>query len=200
VDRSAHISSLRFASVHLVATLPTSTSAHPMSRHNFDRAHSTKLFATKIGMCAPGPNPTTFPFFFVKKYAELGESCFTHCHAFQANYSHGQAKPTNPVYWSGVPLEVRFLQILTQIVEISRKTLLQSFSHDVLDSARILGPKTATSVSFRRGLYGEIYTIVLRTVENNIQMHHGSFRCIAMTFLLAYGPLRRLSRESHTVC
>jgi hypothetical protein len=64
---------------------PTSTSAHPMSRHNFDRAHSTKLFATKICMCPPGPNPTPFISFFVKEYEELRESRFTHCHAFQPN-------------------------------------------------------------------------------------------------------------------
>ena len=42
-------------------------------------------------------------------------------------------------------------------------------------------------------------TIVLRTVENGIQMHHGSLRG-TMTFLLAHGPLCGLSRKSHTIC
>jgi len=61
------------------------------------------------------------------------------------DYSRGQAKPTNPVSRSGVHLGVRFFQILTQIVEMNRKTHLRSFSHDVLAVARILDQKTATS-------------------------------------------------------
>jgi len=46
----------------------TSTSAHPMSRHNFDHAPSTIFFATKIGVWPPGSNPIQLPFFLSRKY------------------------------------------------------------------------------------------------------------------------------------
>jgi hypothetical protein len=69
-----------------------------------------------------------------------------------------QAKPTNPVSWQEVHLGVRFFQILTEFVKINQKTHLQSFSHNVLRLAKILGPKTTSFCHGKPGLGSEIHT------------------------------------------
>ena len=63
---------------------PTSTSAHPMSQHNFDHAPSTIFFAIKIGVWSPGSNSVQLPFFPSRKYEELKDSCFSSHHASYA--------------------------------------------------------------------------------------------------------------------
>ena len=49
-----------------------------------------------------------------------------------ANYSRGQTKSTSLLSRQVVHLGPGFFQILTQIVEMNRKTHLRTFSHDVL--------------------------------------------------------------------
>ena len=118
-------------------------------------------------------------------------------------YSRGQAKPTNLLSWQGVHLGLRFFQILVQIIEMSRKTHLRSFSYDILGWPIFWDPNLKKFVRQKPSLDGfgsYKCTYRLRTIENGIQMHHGSPWGTAMTFFLAYSPLCSLSYESHTVC
>jgi len=72
---------------------PISTFVHPMSQHNFDHAHSTKLFSTKIGMCPPGPHPTPFPFFLSENMKNWESAVFQvvkHCHTCPAKLCDNQ--------------------------------------------------------------------------------------------------------------
>ena len=55
---------------------PTSTSAHPMSRHNFDRTPSTKLSAVKLGICLLALIQSNSPFFRQEKTKNTKKSVF----------------------------------------------------------------------------------------------------------------------------
>ena len=63
------------------------------------------------------------------RYASDRDSFTTLC---SHTYSRGQPKPSNLLSRQGVHLGPRFLQILTQIVEMNQKTHLRKLSHDVL--------------------------------------------------------------------
>ena len=73
-------------------------------------------------------------------------------------YSCGQPKSPNSVSQQGVNLGVRFFRILTQIVEMCRKTHLRSFFPRCFSVAKILGLKTAIFCHGKPGLGGGIYT------------------------------------------